>query len=103
MKNILGFFFGCIIAFSAQGQSALAKLKFEEAEAAFENANYTLSLSKVEDAEKVLGKVNPPLLHLKILSQHRILLSQPAKDLNLAADIITACTNYLSAYVILRA
>jgi hypothetical protein len=44
-------------------QTAIAKLKFEEAEETFEKKDYTTVLTKLDEAEKILGKTNPPMLY----------------------------------------
>ncbi|RXK80906.1 tetratricopeptide repeat protein [Filimonas effusa] len=54
-------------------QTALAKLKFEDAEQAFNNGDYKTALTNLKEAEKLFGKTNPPIQHLQILSQAKLL------------------------------
>jgi hypothetical protein len=47
--------------------STIAKLKYESAEENFSAGNYSASLEKLKEAEKLFGKSNPPISHLKIM------------------------------------
>jgi len=62
-KNLLLLFAGILFFQISFGQSTISKLKFEEAEEAFEKKDYTTVLTKLDEAEKILGKTNPPMLY----------------------------------------
>ena len=53
-------------------QNAVAELKFEEAETAFNNANYDLALQKVNEFEDVLGGMTDKSLYLRVISQSKL-------------------------------
>ena len=79
-KNLILLFTALIISQISFTQTAIAKLKFEEAEEAFINKDYTTVLAKLDEAEEILGKTNPPMLYLRILSQDNIITIDPLKD-----------------------
>ncbi|WP_164974318.1 tetratricopeptide repeat protein [Filimonas effusa] len=58
---------------NSKAQTALAKLKFEDAEQAFNNGDYRTAITSLKEAEKLFGKTNPPIQHLLILSQYKLL------------------------------
>jgi TPR repeat protein len=66
----------CLVVFCTQqlsAQTAVAKLKFEDAETAYTEGDYTTTLSKLQEAEKLFGKVNPPILYLRIMAGKKML------------------------------
>ncbi|PKP30347.1 MAG: hypothetical protein CVT99_13545 [Bacteroidetes bacterium HGW-Bacteroidetes-16] len=64
MHKYLILFFTVLLIFQiSMAQTAIAKLKFEEAEETFEKKDYTTVLTKLDEAEKILGKTNPPMLY----------------------------------------
>lgn len=84
-------------------QTALAKLKFEDAEVAYNNGNLTEALSKLTDAEKLFGKTNPPILHLKIVCQFKQLekvndFFEDEKHLLLATELKKNTARFLQQY-----
>lgn len=81
---------------SASGQVAIARLKFEDAEEAFNKGDYTTTLSKLEDAEKLFGKINVPILHLRIVSQDKLL--QKKLDFTMLANLRKNCDQFLIDY-----
>ena len=54
-------------------QSAIADLKFEEAETAFNDKNYETVLIKLDDFDKMFGSVTAKSLYLRIVSQDKLL------------------------------
>ena len=72
MKKIfLSFFFLAIQ--SAIAQNAIADLKFEEAETAFNNQNYTVTLNKLDEFDKAYGTLASKSLYLRIVCQDKLL------------------------------
>jgi hypothetical protein len=84
------------IAFSQS--SAIAKFKFEEAEQAYVNEDYKAALTKLEESEKLFGKVNPPILYLRIMAQNNLLGTNPHDDPALLLALHNNCKFYLKEY-----
>ncbi|MEI8049623.1 MAG: hypothetical protein WCI92_19785, partial [Bacteroidota bacterium] len=95
-KQILFLLASICICFSLSAQTAIAKLKFEDAEEAFEKKDYTTVLTKLDEAEKLLGKTNPPMLYLRILSQDNIITTDPLKDFKILESVRDNCSYYLT-------
>ena len=71
MKKIfLSFFFLAIQ--SAIAQNAIADLKFEEAEMAFNNQDYETTIKKLDEFDEVFGSVTSKSLYLRIISEDKI-------------------------------
>ncbi len=85
-----------LIVQGASGQSAVARLKFEDAEEAYNKGDYATTLSKLEDAEKLFGKINLPILHLRILAQDKLL--QKNLDFGLLTSLRNNCNQFLKDY-----
>jgi len=91
--------FAALIIFQISiAQTAIAKLKFEDAEEAFNNKDYTTALVKLDEAEKILGKTNPPMLYLRILSQDNMITIDPLKDFKILESVRDNCSYYLTNY-----
>lgn len=58
-------------------QSALADLKFEEAETTFNSQDYETTIKKLDEFDKLLGSIKEKSLYLRIISQDK--LFEPAK------------------------
>ena len=73
MKKIITtlLLFVSIFAFAQGG--ALADLKFEEAETAFNNQDYETTIKKLDEFDKLLGSIKDKSLYLRIISQDIIL------------------------------
>jgi hypothetical protein len=80
----------------AYSQMAVARLKFEDAEEAFNKGDYTTTITKLEDAEKLFGKINVPILHLRILAQDKLLQKQ--FDFTLLSALRKNCEQFLKDY-----
>ncbi|MEN2416191.1 hypothetical protein [Flavobacterium mesophilum] len=100
MKNlILAFFlfFTCTI-FS---QNAFAELKFEEAETAFNNGNYALTIQKVDEFEDTLGNMTDKSLYLRVISQSKLFnvgdFYLDEKQFTLYNSLISNSKKYLKA------
>lgn len=76
-------------------QNAIAIIKYEEAEIAFDKNDYSTSLSKLDEAEKSLGSTNSKILYLRILNQNQIITSDPMGDFKILDAARKNCTNYL--------
>lgn len=90
---------GLIILLSSTNlysQTALAKLKFEDAEAAYNSGNYETAITKLEEAEKLFGKINPPILHLKILCRDKLFPGNKRKGL--IDSLKKEASTFLSSY-----
>ena len=82
----------------ATAQSSIAKLKYEDAEEAFAKDDFATTISKLEEAEVLLGTSNSKILHLKIMAQCKLIQSSDKVDLE---TVITARKNidyYLKQY-----
>lgn len=62
-----------LICNGAFAQSAIADLKFEEAETAFNDKNYKTVLTKLDEFDKTFGSVTAKSLYLRIVSQDKLL------------------------------
>lgn len=95
-KYIFSFLLFFLMHLSPNAQTALAKLKFEDAEIAYNNQDYIKATQKLDEAEKLFGKTNPPILHLRIL----ILDKQLQKDVEWSSlnKLLTNCLNFLKDY-----
>lgn len=71
MKTLLLYIFLLISGLTA-AQNAVAELKFEEAEIAFNKQDFKLTIEKVNEFEKVLGGVTDKSLYLRIISQKNL-------------------------------
>ncbi|MBN8665070.1 MAG: PDZ domain-containing protein [Chitinophagales bacterium] len=94
--RIIYLLFTVLFAIEVSGQAAIARLKFEDAEEAFNKGDYTTTLSKLEDAEKLFGKINVPILHLRIVSQDKLL--QKKLDFSMLANLRKNCEQFLIDY-----
>lgn len=98
-KKILFIILSFIIFQKSSGQEAIAKLKFGDAEEAYENGDYVTALSKLDDAETILGEKNiQKILYLRIMAQHK-LLENNNDEINLEqiAMLRDNCKIYLEA------
>lgn len=87
-----------VIAGQLMAQATIAKLKYEEAEEAFVSNDFVTTLSKLDEAEKILGGPNPKTLYLRISSQFKLFKGEPAVDLEAMLDLRKNCNTYLAKY-----
>src|SRR4051812_45608972 len=87
-----------LICGTVTAQNNIAKLKYEDAEEAFNQDDYETALIKLNDAEKLFGKVNPPILYLRIMAQNQILDSKVlySDDFN---DILLSLRKNVTKYL----
>ena len=97
-KTLLLWAIICSVNLNVSAQSGIAKIKYGEAEKEYADGNYTGTLDKLAEAEKLFGQINPPILYLRISAQYKVLLSQHPKNLNLAASLTTNTKTYLTKY-----
>src|SRR5687768_1726012 len=83
------------VAAMAQANEAIAKLKFEEAEEAYNTGNYQATLSKLDDVETLLGTLNPRTLYLRILAQEKIVSQDPYGKFAVLESLRGYCDMYL--------
>jgi TPR repeat protein len=87
-----------LITLQVHGQATLAKLKYEEAEEAFQANDYTTSLKKLDETEKLLGSGNAKILYLRICAQAAQLKTEPYLNLEQASRLRKNYTEYLTKY-----
>lgn len=98
MKKIVwGLLLALIITGSALAQSPVAKFIFEDAEAAFAKQDYKTTLAKLDEAEKEFGKINPPILYLRIMARNELLKANP-KDFDMVEHLRKETAQYLKDY-----
>ena len=92
---ILMIFLGCT---TLGAQETIAKFKYEDAEKAFVAGNYQECIDNLNEAEKLLGKTAPNILHLKILAQYKLIEKDPYEDFDLLNALSNNCSTYLKDY-----
>ncbi|MEN2416192.1 hypothetical protein [Flavobacterium mesophilum] len=65
-------FITLLVSLLTFSQNAVAELKFEEAETAFNNGNYELTIQKADEFEEALGGMTDKSLYLRIVSQNKL-------------------------------
>ena len=86
---------GLLVFQMATGQNDLkAKLKYEEAEESFNKNDFSTTVSKLDEAEKILGKTNPKILYLKINSQFQL----AEADFETVQSLKKNCDYFLNNY-----
>lgn len=97
-RLLLSAFFALITQISF-GQSAIAELKFEEAEIAFNKNDYKLALRKLDEFDNLLKEIKSKSLYLRIVCQdkvfhgERLYISETQYDL--LASLRENCQIYL--------
>ncbi|GGH65208.1 TPR repeat protein [Filimonas zeae] len=85
-----------LVTLQASGQATLAKLKYEEAEEAFQANDYASALKKLEETEKLLGSSNAKILYLRICAQAGQLKTDVYLNLEQVARLRKNTTEYLT-------
>jgi hypothetical protein len=100
MKHTL-IYFCLLINTITFGQNAIADLKFEEAEIAFNNGNYDLTLKKVAEYEKLKGNTTAKSLYLKVAALDKLFnpdnFYTDEKQLEIYNSLIVNTNKYLKA------
>ena len=98
MKNLsliaVSFFF-CTVVLS---QETIARFKYEDAEKAFVAGNYHECIDNLDEAEKLLGKTAPNILHLKIVAQYKLFEKEPYERFAAFQSLQQNCNDYLKNY-----
>ncbi len=93
------FILSSIITFAQE--SAIADLKFEEAETAFNNQNYETTIKKLDEFDKLLGSIKDKSLYLRIISQDKLFdptkLYENESQFNLLSSLRKNTNAYLKA------
>lgn len=89
------FFLVSTISFA---QSTIAKIKYEEAEEAFTQNDYPLTLTKLSEVESLLKSSNPKILYLKIMAEYNMIKLDPYNDFPLLDATKKQSTKYLDDY-----
>lgn len=86
MKILWGLLLSLCLANTALADNrVIARFAYEEAEAAFQRNDIPTTLSKLDEAERLFGTVNPPMLYLRIQARQAQLAKGPfLHDLYLA-------------------
>lgn len=83
------------------GQSAVADLKFEEAETAFNNGNYELTIQKIDEFEKIMGGMYTKSLYLRVISQNKLFIPEnfysDEKQFSKFVSLVTNSDKYIKA------
>jgi hypothetical protein len=79
-------------------QETIARFKYEDAEKAFVAGNYQECIDNLDEAEKLLGKTAPNILHLKILAQYKFFEQDPYRSYEALETLRHNCSTYLSNY-----
>lgn len=87
-----------LLAFSATAQSSVAKIKYEEAEEAFTQGQYATTLTRLDEAEKILGSSNPRILYLRIMAADKVVQADPYTNFALLQRLRQQCALYLTKY-----
>ena len=87
-----------ISQFTFSQNNTIAIFKFEEAEQAFENKDYKLTISKLDETEKLLGSTNPKILYLKISAQYKLIEEHPFDDFKLIESAKKLSAKYLKEF-----
>lgn len=72
-----------------------ARIEYEEAEKAFIGNDFNASFARLNETEKLLGKTNPKILYLKILSQNEIIKLNPYADFGMIVNIRKNADTYM--------
>lgn len=95
-KAILLFVSIIVFNLNIYSQVAIAKLKFEDAETAYNNGDFSKTITRLAEAEKLFGKINSPILHLRILAQNKLFLQ--TRENELGFELKKNCATFLKDY-----
>jgi formylglycine-generating enzyme required for sulfatase activity len=88
------------LAMGAAAQTPIARFIYEDAENAFAQGDYPLALTRLREAEQAFGKINPPILYLRIQARHELLKAKGdgPVDFNLLDPLRGDVQRYLKDY-----
>jgi hypothetical protein len=98
MKKILLILCFLSIGFAVHSQSLIAKLKYEDAEAAYQKKDYPLAITKLNETEAILKVANPRTLYLRIMAQFKMIESGSVKDFSILESARKLSSDYLAKY-----
>lgn len=78
--------------------SPIARFKYEDAEAAFAKQDYQTALKKLDEAEQEFGKINPPILHLRIMTRHELVKGARGLDFDNLESLQAETRQYMKEY-----
>ncbi len=79
--------------------TTIAKLNYEQAEEAYLKEDYSKALRKLEESETKFGKINPPILYLRIMAQNKLINKNDSiVDLFFLSNARKNCEIYLKEY-----
>ena len=101
IKNTFTLILIFLFAISFAQESAMADLKFEEAETAFNNQKYETTIKKLDEFDKLLGSIKDKSLYLRIISQDKLFdptkLYENESQFNLLSSLRKNTNAYLKA------
>jgi hypothetical protein len=86
------------LAPAAHAQSALARIQYEEAEAAFAQNDLATTIRKLAEAERALGSPNPPILRLRIVARDMLVKGNAIYDFAVLDALRRDCASYNGAF-----
>lgn len=92
--NIIFFFIFSLMHFGFS-QNTLAKLKYEEAEEAFQKNEFQTTLTKLDEVEAILKSSNPKTQYLRILAQDKMVDQGGNLNFELLEKLRKNCNSYL--------
>jgi len=95
LLTLLIFFLSAFLSYSQDG---VAKIKFGEAEQAYANNDFQATLTKLDEAEKILNQSNSKILHLRIKAEYGILMENPWGSYSPVENLRNKCNFYLKEY-----
>jgi hypothetical protein len=98
MKKITLILCFLAIGFTVRSQSLIAKLKYEDAEAAYQKKDYPLAITKLNETEAILKATNPRTLYLRVMTQFKMIESGLAKDFAIIESARKLSSDYLAKY-----
>jgi hypothetical protein len=98
MKNVIAILLILLGCTKLGAQETIAKFKYEDAEKAFVAENYQECIDNLIEAEKLLGKTAPNILHLKILAQYKLIAKDPFESFERLESLHHDCTTYIRDY-----
>lgn len=97
MKTILLSILFSLMTIFTFSQNAVAKIKYEQAEEAYQNGKYQDAIDYLNEAEKILKGPNTTTLYLKILSQNKVVETSNSVDFTLINSLRQNCATYLKS------
>ncbi|WP_291109680.1 hypothetical protein [Flavobacterium sp. UBA6195] len=100
IKNTFTLILIFLFAISFAQESAIADLKFEEAEMAFNNQEYKTTIKKLDEFDKLLGSIKDKSLYLRIISQDKLFKPDELYDNESNFNLLSSLRKNTSAYLI---